>query len=60
MAIVLAGHSPALELLGVSTVGCNQTIEKTTANALSVLDAAGLQHIGELLAAVLSHAHLAL
>ena len=40
-----AGHSPALELLGVSTVAGNQTIEKVTDNALRVLAAAGLQHV---------------
>ncbi|KAI3436772.1 hypothetical protein D9Q98_006184 [Chlorella vulgaris] len=45
MAIILAGHSPGLTLLGVSTVAGNQTVEKVTANALSVLAAAGLQHI---------------
>mmetsp|Transcript_26568 Transcript_26568/g.68455 ORF Transcript_26568/g.68455 Transcript_26568/m.68455 type:complete len:186 (+) Transcript_26568:69-626(+) len=46
MAIILAGHTPGLELLGVSTVCGNQTTKKVTQNALSVLDAAGLSHIG--------------
>jgi inosine-uridine nucleoside N-ribohydrolase len=45
MALILAGHSPALHLLGVSTVAGNQTVEKVTDNALRVLAAAGLQHV---------------
>ncbi|KAI7845743.1 hypothetical protein COHA_000659 [Chlorella ohadii] len=39
------GHSPALALLGVSTVAGNQTVEKVTDNALRVLAAAGLPHV---------------
>jgi inosine-uridine nucleoside N-ribohydrolase len=46
MAILLAGHSPSIELLGVSTVAGNQTVEKVTQNALDVLSAIGLDHIG--------------
>jgi inosine-uridine nucleoside N-ribohydrolase len=38
MAILLALASPELELLGVTTVAGNQTLAKTTANALRVLD----------------------
>ena len=34
-------RSPELELLGVTTVAGNQTLEKTTANALRVLDLVG-------------------
>ncbi|PSC68749.1 N-D-ribosylpurine ribohydrolase [Micractinium conductrix] len=45
VALILAGCSPAIELLGVSTVAGNQTVEKVTDNALRVLAAAGLQHI---------------
>ncbi|KAK9823780.1 hypothetical protein WJX72_005445 [[Myrmecia] bisecta] len=45
LAIVLAGHSKRLELLGVSTVAGNQTIEKVTQNALDILDASGMAHI---------------
>ena len=41
MALLLALASPELELLGVSTVHGNQTLEKTTANALRVLEFAG-------------------
>jgi purine nucleosidase/pyrimidine-specific ribonucleoside hydrolase len=41
IALLLALASPELELLGVTTVSGNQTLEKTTANAIRVLD-----HIG--------------
>jgi len=36
MAILLAGHDPRLNLLGISTVGSNQRIEAVTDNALRV------------------------
>ena len=41
IALLLALASPELELLGVTTVAGNQTLEKTTANAIRVLDFAG-------------------
>ena len=41
IALLLALASPELELLGVTTVYGNQTLEKTTANALRVLELAG-------------------
>jgi inosine-uridine nucleoside N-ribohydrolase len=41
MALLLALASPELDLLGVTTVHGNQTLEKTTANALRVLEFAG-------------------
>jgi inosine-uridine nucleoside N-ribohydrolase len=41
IAILLALASPELELLGVTTVAGNQTLEKTTANALRVLELVG-------------------
>ena len=41
MALLLALASPELDLLGVSTVHGNQTLDKTTANALRVLEFAG-------------------
>jgi len=41
IALLLALASPELDLLGVTTVHGNQTLEKTTANALRVLDLAG-------------------
>jgi inosine-uridine nucleoside N-ribohydrolase len=42
IALMLAIGSPEVELLGVTTVAGNQTVEKTTANAIRVLD-----HLGE-------------
>ena len=39
--MLLALASPGLNLLGVTTVSGNQTLEKTTANALRVLDHVG-------------------
>jgi inosine-uridine nucleoside N-ribohydrolase len=47
MAIILAGHNPSIRLLGISTVASNQTVDKTTRNALDVLHVAGLDHIRE-------------
>jgi inosine-uridine nucleoside N-ribohydrolase len=41
IALLLALASPELNLLGVTTVSGNQTLEKTTANALRVLDHVG-------------------
>jgi inosine-uridine nucleoside N-ribohydrolase len=41
IALLLALASPELELLGVTTVAGNQTVEKTTANAIRVLDFLG-------------------
>ncbi len=41
IALLLALASPELELVGVTTVSGNQTLEKTTANALRVLELAG-------------------
>src|SRR5262245_31569805 len=41
IALLLAVASPELELLGVTTVHGNQTLEKTTTNALRVLELAG-------------------
>jgi len=41
IAMLLALGSPELELLGVTTVAGNQTLEKTTANAIRVLDHVG-------------------
>ncbi len=42
VAILLAGKSPALELLGITVVSGNQTIEKTAQNALNVCQVLGL------------------
>ncbi len=41
IALLLALASPELELIGVTTVSGNQTLDKTTANALRVLEFAG-------------------
>jgi purine nucleosidase len=41
------GYAPEIRLLGISTVAGNQTVEKVTLNALNLLAAAGLGHIGE-------------
>ena len=41
IALLLALASPEVDLLGVTTVAGNQTIEKTTANAIRVLEVAG-------------------
>jgi len=41
IALLLALGSPELEIIGVSTVAGNQTLEKTTANALRVLEHVG-------------------
>jgi inosine-uridine nucleoside N-ribohydrolase len=37
-AILLAGHAPSLELLGISTVAGNESVEKTTLNAAKVVE----------------------
>src|ERR1700749_1573031 len=41
IAILLAVASPEIELVGVTTVSGNQTLDKTTNNALHVLELAG-------------------
>jgi inosine-uridine nucleoside N-ribohydrolase len=45
IALMLALASPELELLGVTTVAGNQTLEKTTANAIRLLEFAGRDDI---------------
>ena len=45
MAMLLALASPEVELLGITTVAGNQTLAKTTANALRVLEFAGRDDI---------------
>jgi inosine-uridine nucleoside N-ribohydrolase len=45
IALLLALASPEVELLGVTTVAGNQTLEKTTANAIRVLDFAGRDEV---------------
>src|SRR5947209_5754436 len=41
IALLLALASPEVEILGVTSVAGNQTLDKTTANAIRVLDVAG-------------------
>ena len=45
IALLLALGSPELELLGVTTTYGNQTLDKTTANALRVLELAGREDV---------------
>ncbi len=45
VAIILAGGNPNIDLLGITTVGGNQTLPKVTYNALSVLRVARLTQI---------------
>jgi inosine-uridine nucleoside N-ribohydrolase len=45
LALLLVLASPELELLGVTAVAGNQTVDKTTANALKVLELAGRSDI---------------
>src|SRR5207248_741149 len=45
IALLLALASPEVELVGVTTVAGNQTVEKTTANAIRVLELAGREDI---------------
>ncbi|KAJ5507555.1 hypothetical protein N7527_009698 [Penicillium freii] len=44
-AILIAAHHPSLNLLGISTIHGNASLEKTTANAGSVLEAIGKPNI---------------
>lgn len=44
-AIVLAAGSPAVDLLAITTVAGNQTIEKVTRNALAVCEVAGIREV---------------
>src|SRR5947209_11361695 len=45
MAILLAVASPEVELIGITTVAGNQTLDKTTRNALVTLEIAGRPEI---------------
>jgi purine nucleosidase len=45
IALLLALASPELELLGVTTVAGNQTLDKTTANAIRLLEFAGRNEV---------------
>ncbi|UWF77617.1 MULTISPECIES: nucleoside hydrolase [Microbacterium] len=43
IAIMLAAGNPAIDLLGITTVAGNQTLEKVTRNALSVCTVSGIR-----------------
>jgi inosine-uridine nucleoside N-ribohydrolase len=45
VALLLAARHPAIDLLAVTTVAGNQSVDKTTCNALKVLSLANLCHI---------------
>lgn len=44
-AIVLAAGSPAIDLLAITTVAGNQTLDKVTRNALAVCEIAGIRDV---------------
>lgn len=45
VAMMLAWGNPSIELLGVTTVGGNQTLDKVTRNALSVATVVGMHDV---------------
>ena len=45
IAILLAAHHPDIELVAITTVAGNQSIEKTTLNALKVCSLAGIRNV---------------
>ncbi|KAJ2373798.1 Uridine nucleosidase 1 [Coemansia sp. RSA 2607] len=45
MALILSAYSPYLKLLGVSSVYGNSSVENTTANAIRVIQAAGIKGV---------------
>lgn len=45
LAIILAGYSPKLRLLGLSTVSGNLSLESTTQNALNITNVSGLGYL---------------
>ncbi|GAC1661263.1 MAG: nucleoside hydrolase [Ktedonobacteraceae bacterium] len=45
IALLLAAHHPALELLAITTVAGNQSVEKTTPNALKVCSLANIRNV---------------
>ncbi len=45
IALLLAAHHPAIELVAITTVAGNQTVEKTTRNALKVCTLAGIRDV---------------
>src|SRR5579863_9714002 len=45
IAILLAAHHPDIELLAITTVAGNQSLEKTTLNALKVCSLANIRDV---------------
>ena len=45
IAILLAAHAPGIQLEAITTVAGNQTLERTTRNALSVCTLAGIRNV---------------
>lgn len=45
IALLLAAHHPDIDLLAITTVAGNQSVEKTTLNALKVCSLANIRHI---------------
>src|SRR5437762_12447676 len=45
IAILLAARHPEIDLLAITTVAGNQSVEKTTRNALKVCSLANIRHI---------------
>ena len=44
-AIILAGHNEKVNLIGISTVFGNNTVDKTTLNTLKITCISGLSHV---------------
>lgn len=45
IALLVAAHHPALDLLAITTVSGNQTVEKTTYNTLKICSLAGIRDV---------------
>ncbi|KAJ1877681.1 hypothetical protein H4R99_002828 [Coemansia sp. RSA 1722] len=45
MALILAAYHPSIKMLGVSSVSGNSSVENTTANAVRVIQAAGIKGV---------------
>jgi inosine-uridine nucleoside N-ribohydrolase len=45
IAILLAAHHPAIDLLAITTVAGNQSVEKTAQNALKICSLAKIRHV---------------
>ncbi|KAJ2718843.1 Uridine nucleosidase 1, partial [Coemansia sp. Benny D115] len=45
MALILAAYHPRINLLGVSSVSGNSTVENTTANAIRIIQVAGIKGV---------------